>query len=85
MCLAVPARITALLPDAMARVDLGGVGKTISVALVDDLSVGDYVILHVGYALARLDPAEAQATLALMGATTATTATTATDGEGGAS
>lgn len=68
MCLAVPARIVDLLPDAMARVDVGGVGKTISVALVDDLSVGDYVILHVGHALARLDPEAAAATLAAMGA-----------------
>lgn len=66
MCLAVPARITELLPDDLARVDVGGIGKTISVALVDDLAVGDYVVLHVGYALARLDPAEAEATLALM-------------------
>jgi hydrogenase expression/formation protein HypC len=66
MCLAVPARITELLPDDLARVDVGGVGKTISVALVDDLAVGDYVVLHVGHALARLDPAEAEATLALM-------------------
>lgn len=66
MCLAVPARITDLLPDDMARVDVRGIGKTISVALVDDLEVGDYVVLHVGHALARLDPAEAETTLALM-------------------
>jgi len=66
MCLAVPARVTDLLPDSMARVEIGGVGKTVSVALVDDLSVGDYVILHVGHALARLDPEEAEKTLALI-------------------
>jgi len=66
MCLAVPARITDLLPDDMARVDVGGIGKTVSVALVDDLEVGDYVVLHVGHALARLDPAEAETTLTLM-------------------
>jgi hydrogenase assembly chaperone HypC/HupF len=41
------------------------VGKEISLALVDDVAVGDYVIVHVGYALTRLDPEEAEKTLAL--------------------
>lgn len=65
MCLAIPARVDALLDDDMARVDLGGVSKTVSLALVDGIAVGDYVIVHVGYALNRLDPAEAEKTLAL--------------------
>jgi hydrogenase assembly chaperone HypC/HupF len=47
-------------------VDLGGVRKAISVELVDAVCCGDYVIVHVGYALARLDPEEAAQTLALM-------------------
>jgi hydrogenase expression/formation protein HypC len=46
-------------------VDLGGIRKEISLALVDGVQVGDYVILHVGYALSKLDPAEAERTLAL--------------------
>jgi len=46
-------------------VDLGGIQKEISVELLDDVQVGDYVILHVGYALSRLDPEEAERTLAL--------------------
>jgi len=66
MCLAVPAKVLTLLPDAMARVDAGGVIKEISVALVDDLRPGEYVILHVGYALSRLDPEEAERTLTLI-------------------
>ena len=66
MCLAIPAEVTELLPDNMARVSLDGVGKEISVALVEDLKVGDYVIIHVGYALARIDPEEACRTLALL-------------------
>lgn len=66
MCLAVPVRIEALLPDSMARVSFSGVSKVISVALIDDLSVGDYVILHVGYALSRIDPDEAARSLALL-------------------
>mgnify|MGYP002713260553 CR=1 FL=1 len=65
MCLAIPARVTALLDGDMARVDLGGVGKEISLGLVEDVAVGDYVILHVGYALSKLDPEEAEKTLAL--------------------
>jgi len=66
MCLAIPTRVVELLPDDQAIVDLGGVKKTISLELVDDVQVGDYVIIHVGYALARLDPDEAEQTLALM-------------------
>ncbi len=66
MCLAIPALVTEKLPDDMARVSLEGVSKIISLALVEDVAVGDYVILHVGYALARLDAAEAERTLALL-------------------
>jgi hydrogenase expression/formation protein HypC len=66
MCLAIPARVVELLPEDLARVSLDGVCKTISIALVDDLSVGDYVVLHVGYALAKIDEAEALATLELL-------------------
>ena len=49
----------------MAVVDIGGVQKEISLALVDGISVGDYVIVHVGYALNRLEPEEAESTLQL--------------------
>ncbi|MCK6386584.1 HypC/HybG/HupF family hydrogenase formation chaperone [Zoogloea sp.] len=66
MCLAIPTRVVELLPDSQALVDLGGVRKVISLELVDDVAVGDYVIVHVGYALTRLDPDEAVRTLALM-------------------
>lgn len=66
MCLAIPVRVDALLPDQMARITLGGVSMPISIALVEDLAVGDYVIVHVGYALARIDPGEAERTLAMM-------------------
>ena len=65
MCLAIPARIVERLDGDAARVDLGGVRKEISLALVDDAEVGDYVIVHVGYALSKLDPEEAARTLAL--------------------
>jgi hydrogenase expression/formation protein HypC len=65
MCLAIPAQIVELLPDCMARIELDGVCKDISIALVDDVVVGDYVIVHVGYALNKLDPDEAVQTLLL--------------------
>ncbi len=66
MCLAIPVQVTELLDGDMARVTLDGVGKTISLALVENVRPGDYVILHVGYALSRVDPAEAAKTLALL-------------------
>ena len=65
MCLAIPARVVELLPGEMARVDVGGVRKDCSLALVDGSSVGDFVVLHVGYAIQRLDATEAERTLAL--------------------
>ncbi|MHB0769488.1 HypC/HybG/HupF family hydrogenase formation chaperone [Bradyrhizobium sp. 5.13L] len=66
MCLAIPAEVTKLLPDEMAVVSIDGVSKEISVALIEDLAVGDYVIIHVGYALAKIDPEEARRTLELL-------------------
>lgn len=67
MCLAIPVRIEALIDDERAMADIGGVRKEINISLVDDVAVGDYVILHVGYALNKLDPEEAARTLALFG------------------
>jgi hydrogenase expression/formation protein HypC len=65
MCLALPVRVVELRGDATAVVDLDGIRKEISLALVDDVQVGDYVVLHVGYALSKLDANEAERTLAL--------------------
>jgi hydrogenase expression/formation protein HypC len=66
MCLAIPALITELLPDQMARISLDGVTRTISVALVEDVAPGDYVIVHVGHALSKIDAGEAARTLELL-------------------
>lgn len=65
MCIALPVRVVELLDGQNALVDLDGVKKTISLALVDDIQPGDYVIVHVGYALSKLDTDEAEKTLAL--------------------
>ena len=64
MCLAIPARVTALTGKDMGVVDLGGIEREVSLALVD-ADVGDYVIVHVGIAISKLDEEEAKRTLAL--------------------
>jgi hydrogenase expression/formation protein HypC len=74
MCLAIPVRVVELTAGDNAIVDLDGVRKEISLALVEGVAVGDYVILHVGYALTRLDPGEAQRTLELFAAVADSTA-----------
>ncbi|AGS25264.1 HypC/HybG/HupF family hydrogenase formation chaperone [Rhizobium etli] len=66
MCLAIPVQVKEVLPGGMAKVTLDGVSKIVSTALVDDIEAGDYVVLHVGYALARIDRNEAERTLALI-------------------
>ena len=72
MCLAIPVRITELLAGDRALASAGGIVREIDIALVDDLQVGDYVILHVGYALSKLNEVEAQKTLEAMAAIGAT-------------
>ena len=64
MCLAVPALIIALPEPDTALVDLDGVRLRVSLALLDEVALGDYVIVHVGFALQKLDIEEAEATLA---------------------
>ena len=66
MCLALPARVIALHDDEHATVDLGGVRRRVNVMLVEHLRLDDYVLLHVGFAIAKLDPEEAARTLSLL-------------------
>ncbi|NLF18935.1 MAG: HypC/HybG/HupF family hydrogenase formation chaperone [Lentisphaerae bacterium] len=65
MCLAIPAKVVALNEGDMASVEIGGVKKNISVSLVEGVQVGDYVIVHTGFALSKLDPDEAEKTIEL--------------------
>lgn len=65
MCLALPVRIVELRENELGVVDLGGVCREISLALVEEVQVGDYVIMHAGYALSKLDIEEAEKTLRL--------------------
>jgi len=71
MCLAVPVRVMALLDDDWAVIEVGGISGRISVAMIDAVAPGDYVIVHAGFAIARLDVEEAEKTLALFDEITA--------------
>jgi len=64
MCLAVPAQIKHIAGD-MAEVDLGGVSLSVGLAMTPEAKVGDYVIVHAGYAISVLDETEALETLRL--------------------
>jgi hydrogenase expression/formation protein HypC len=72
MCLAVPVRVAEVLPDGNAVVEVGGVHSRVSLSLVDGVGVGDYVIVHAGFAINRLDVAEAEKSLALFAEIAAT-------------
>src|SRR5579862_5623895 len=67
MCLGIPAQVVERLDDGLAKVDFGGVRRSVSVAFTPEVGPGDWVLVHVGFALATLDEDEAQATLRLLG------------------
>jgi hydrogenase expression/formation protein HypC len=65
MCLAIPARITAVF-DQQAEVEVGGVVRTIGLWLTPEAKIGDYVYVHAGYAISVVDEEEAQESLRLL-------------------
>ena len=65
MCLAIPARITAVV-DQQAEVEVGGVVRTIGLWLTPEAKVGDYVYVHAGYAISVVDEEEAEESLRLL-------------------
>ena len=65
MCLAVPARVVALLGDQWVETEVGGIRSRVSVALLEEVALGDYLIVHAGFAITRLDVEEAEKSLAL--------------------
>jgi hydrogenase expression/formation protein HypC len=65
MCLAVPALIKSI-DGQQAEVDIEGVRREVSLQLTPEVKVGDYVLLHTGYAIGVIDPAEAEETLKLL-------------------
>ena len=66
MCLAIPALVVKRFEGDEALIDAGGVRKRISLALVPDTVEGDYVIVHVGFAISRVDAEEAERTYQLL-------------------
>jgi hydrogenase expression/formation protein HypC len=69
MCLAIPGQVLDITDDRlrMATVSFGGVTKAVSLMLVPEAEVGDYVIVHVGFAISRLDEETALRSLELLG------------------
>ncbi len=65
MCLAIPSKVIEIMDD-LAVIDVDGVQRKASLMLLDDVQVGDYVIVHAGYAISRLDEASARETLDLL-------------------
>jgi hydrogenase expression/formation protein HypC len=68
MCLAIPGRVEEITADGgirMGRVNFGGVVKRVCLDYVPEIEVGDYAIVHVGFAISKIDEKSAQETLAL--------------------
>jgi hydrogenase expression/formation protein HypC len=68
MCLAIPGQIVEIVdePNTLARVEVAGVRRTVNVGLLDDVGPGDWVLIHVGFAISQIDEAEARATRELL-------------------
>jgi len=66
MCLAVPAEVVELLEDDLALIEIGGVRKEVSLMLVDGVGAGDFVLVHAGFAIEKVDPEEARKTLEIL-------------------
>lgn len=66
MCLAIPAKIVELEDDNLVKVDILGVSRTVSVDLTPQAQVGDYVLVHAGFAIEVVDPQYAQETIDLV-------------------
>jgi hydrogenase expression/formation protein HypC len=66
MCLAIPVEVVEIIDEQHAIANVGGIKKNIATHLVDELKVGDFVILHVGFALSKLNQNEAKKTLAML-------------------
>lgn len=65
MCLAVPMRVLEISGE-MGRVEAGGISREICLVLLQEVEIGDFVLVHAGFAIERLDQSEARATLKLL-------------------
>lgn len=68
MCLAIPGKIVEIVDaeNHIAKVEIGGVRRGINVGMLDDIKVGEWVLVHVGFAMSRIDEKEAEETLRLL-------------------
>lgn len=66
MCLGIPGKVISIGPDQTAEIDYNGVVGQASLALIPEVQVGDYVIVHVGFAIQKLSEADAQETISLL-------------------
>ena len=66
MCLAVPAEVLEKKENDLALIEIGGVRKDVSLMLVDNVDVGDYVLVHAGFAIEKIDEDEAEKTMQLL-------------------
>jgi hydrogenase expression/formation protein HypC len=68
VCLAIPGQIIEIVdePRRLARVEVAGVRRTVNIGLLDDAGTGDWVLIHVGFAISQIDEDEAMATRRLL-------------------
>jgi len=68
MCLAIPGKIVEIvnIENQLAKVDVGGVRRNVNIGMLDDVVVGDYVLIHVGFAMTKIDEKEAAETLRIL-------------------
>ncbi|MEO6052213.1 MAG: HypC/HybG/HupF family hydrogenase formation chaperone [Pyrinomonadaceae bacterium] len=68
MCLAIPGKIVEIVDAAnnLAKIEIGGVRRMVNIGMLDDVVLGDYVLIHVGFAMSKIDEKEAQETLEIL-------------------
>lgn len=68
MCLAIPGKVVEIVDaeNHIAKVEVGGVRRAVNIGMLDDIVIGDYVLVHVGFAMGKIDEAQAHDTLRLL-------------------
>ena len=68
MCLAIPGKVVEITDaeNHLAKVEIGGVRRGVNIGMLDDVKIGDYVLVHVGFAMSKIDEQQAHATLQML-------------------
>ncbi len=68
MCLAIPGKIVEItdVENSIAKIEIGGVRRGVNIGMLDDIKIGDYVLVHVGFAMSKIDEKQAEETLRLL-------------------